>query len=182
MSSVSTGARTRQWLTHSHDLGLNQGMRCDFGGGFACPLRSIVIKVLLSPQGRTTGQFFLLFWHVCTFICTSVFGCICGSVWKPEADLPCLLRHSPPCLWTGSFTFTWNILTWLGWMVSKLQRSSCLCFPLLGLQAYTIISSLSLQTVRIELRSPCLCFWFQVWLWGGGKCFHVLCILFSVLK
>lgn len=87
MSSVLTGAPTRQWPTHSHSLGLNQGVCCGFGGGFAFPLRSIVIKVLLSPQGRTTGQFFLLFWHVCTFISTSVFGCICGSVWKPEVDL-----------------------------------------------------------------------------------------------
>lgn len=83
------------------------------------------------PLYRETTSTFLT---VIDWLCDECVMCM----WKPEVNIRCVfLSHSLPCSLKPSSHRTWNSVILLGWLISKLQGSSALYLPALGLQVFS---------------------------------------------
>lgn len=110
--------------------------------------------------------------HMCLWIC--IWGaCVCS--WRPEDIRVIPGESSTLFFWDRVSLLAWSLLISTDWLVSELQRSSCLYLPRLVFQAHITMLDFCMAsedwTQSLRLAWPMLC-WLSSYLGPGEMLFR----------
>lgn len=125
---------------------------------------SAFIGPFLEEWDFLTPSLISLYVYVCKYTYLCVCACVCWWVWRPQADVRCLLRYMPPynfrwCLLLDPKLADWlDYLSWIPqtfyyYLSASLSWKHLVCAA--AIQAQEGKDSILLPSLHVLCRAPC---------------------------